>query len=134
MSDEQLWGWFAKWFPMLFDLLTVLLLVAGCVLIWISFRQRRRKLVLAPKETSDQGSVASHPKVAAQHPPRASAEHGANYSDAFPPEEPISSDLSEEPGNSDVAQTGSATTPDQNSYADRVAAAMAKLRKPSAGK
>jgi cytoskeletal protein RodZ len=124
-------GGFAKWFPMLFDLLTVLLLVAGCVLIWINFRQRRRKLVLPPKETSDQS--ASHPKVTAQHPPRASAERSANYSDAFPSEKPVSSDP-EEPGNSDVAQTGSATTSDQNSYADRVASAMARLRKPSAGK
>src|SRR5258705_12331784 len=105
MNDQQLWGWLAKWFPMLFDLLTVLLLVAGCVLIWINFRQRRRKLVRAPKEASDQGSAASHPKVAAQHPPRPSAEQGANYSDAFQSEEPVSSDPSEEPGNSDVAQT-----------------------------
>jgi cytoskeletal protein RodZ len=133
MNDQQLWGWLAKWFPMLFDLLTVLLLVAGCVLIWTNFRPRRRKGVRAPKETSDQGSAASHPKVAAQQSPWASSEHGANYSDAFPAEEPVSSDPSEEPGKSDVAQIGSATTSDQNSYADRVASAMAKLRKPSPG-
>ena len=131
MNDQQLWGWLAKWFPMLFDLLTVLLLVAGCVLIWINFRPR--KVVRAPKEASDQRSTASHSKVAAQQPPRPSAEHGANYSDAFPSEEPVSSDPLEESGNSDVAQTGSATTSDQNSYADRVASAMAKLREPSAG-
>ena len=133
MNDQQLWGWLAKWFLMLFDLVTVLLLLAGCVLIWINFRPRR-KVVRAPKETSDQGFAASDPKVAAQQPLRPSAEHGANYLDAFPSEEPVSSDPSEEPGNSDVAHTGSATTSDQNSYADRVASAMAKLRKPSAGK
>jgi cytoskeletal protein RodZ len=133
MNDQQLWGWLAKWFPMLFDLLTVLLLVAGCMLIWINFRPRKRKAVRAPKKTSDQGSAPSHPTIAGQQQPRPSAEHRANYSDTFPSEEPIGSDPLEEPGNSDAAQTGSATTSDQNSYADRVASAMAKLRKPSAG-
>src|SRR5206468_2575966 len=28
--------WFVKWFPMLFDLLTVLLLAAGCMLFWLN--------------------------------------------------------------------------------------------------
>jgi hypothetical protein len=132
MNDQQLWGWLVKWFPMLFDLLTVLLLVAGCMLIWINFRPRKRKVVRAPRQTSDQGSAPSHPSIAGQQQPRPSAEHRANYSDAFPSEEPVGSDPLEEPGNSDAAQTGSATTADQNSYADRVASAMAKLRKPSA--
>jgi hypothetical protein len=125
MNDQQLWRWLAEWFPMLFDLLTTLLFLAGCTLIWINFRPRRRKVVRALKETSDQGPAASYPTVAG-------AEHGANYSDAFASEEPVRSDCLES-SNADAAQTGSATTSDQNSYADRVASAMAKLRKPSAG-
>ena len=132
MNDQQLWRWLAEWFPMLFDLLMILLFLAGCMLIWINFRPRRRKVVRALKETSDQGPAASYPTVAARSPPRPGAEHGANYSDAFASEEPIRSD-SLESSNPDAAQTGSATTSDQNSYADRVASAMAKLRKPSAG-
>jgi hypothetical protein len=131
MNDQQLWRWLAEWFPMLFDLLTVLLFLAGCMLIWINFRPRRRKVVRAPKETSDQGPAASHPTVAAQPPPRPGAD-GADYSDALASEEPVRFD-SLQASNPDAAQTGSATTSDQNSYAGRVASAMAKLRKPSTG-
>jgi hypothetical protein len=102
------------------------------MLIWINFRPRRRKVVRPLKETSDQGPAASYPTVAARSPSLSGAEHGPNYSDAFASEEPVRSDCLES-SNADAAQTGSATTSDQNSYADRVASAMAKLRKPSAG-
>ena len=109
-----------KWFPMLFDLLTVFLLVAGCMLLWLNLRPVNR----SPKETSDRAAEACHPEeFAAREQSELIAEQGASYLDAFPSEEPV---------NTDAAQTESATTADQNSYADRVASAMAKLRKPSA--
>jgi hypothetical protein len=117
--------WLVKWFPMLFDILTVFLLVAGCMLLWLNLRPRRRDVTRAPKETYDRAAEAYDPEeFAAQKQPELMAEHGASYLDAFPSEEPV---------NTDAAQTESATTADQNSYADRVASAMAKLRKPSAG-
>ena len=105
--------WLVKWFPMLFDILTVCLLVAGCMLLWLNLRPRRRDVTRTPKEAYDR--AAERPELI--------AEQGASYLDAFPSEEPV---------NTDPAQTGSTTTADQNSYADRVASAMAKLRKPSA--
>ena len=117
--------WLVKWFPMLFDILTAFLLVAGCMLLWLNLRPRRRDVTRAPKETYDRAAEACHPEeFAAQEQPELIAEQGASYLDAFPSEEPV---------NTNAAQTGSATTADQNSYADRVASAMAKLRKPSAG-
>jgi len=116
--------WLVKWFPMLFDILTVFLLVAGCMLLWLNLRPRRRDVNRSPKETSDRAAEACHPEeFPAQEQPELIAEQGASYLDAFPSEEPV---------NTDAAQTRSATTADQNSYADRVASAMAKLRKPSA--
>ncbi len=115
-----------KWFPMLFDLLTVFLLVAGCMLLWLNLRPRRRDVNRLPKETSDRAAEACHPEeFAAREQSELIAEQGASYLDAFPSEEPV---------NTDAAQAGSAATANQNSYADRVASAMAKLRKPSAGK
>jgi hypothetical protein len=118
------WGyelWLVKWFPMLFDILTVFLFVAGCLLLWLNLRPRRRDVILTPKETSDRGVAARHPgEFAAQESPEVIAGYGAS-----PP--------SEEPVSANAAQTRSAITVDQNSYADRVASAIAKLRKPSAG-
>jgi len=109
---------------MLFDILTVFLLVAGCMLLWLNLRPRRRYFIRPPKEISDNAGQACHPEeFAAQEQPELTVEHGASYSDAFPSEQPV---------NADAAQTGSGTPADQNSYADRVASAMAKLRKPSA--
>jgi hypothetical protein len=109
---------------MLFDILTVFLLVAGCMLLWLNLRPRRRDFTRPPKEISDSAAEACHPEeFAAQEQPELIVEHGASYLDAFPSEQPV---------NTDAAQ--SATTANQNSYADRVASAMAKLRKPSAGK
>ena len=94
------------------------------MLLWLNLRPRRRYFIRPPKEISDSAGQACHPEeFAAQKQPELMAEHGANYLDAFPSEEPV---------NTDAAQTESATTADQNSYADRVASAMAKLRKPSA--
>jgi hypothetical protein len=116
--------WLVKWFPMLFDILTVFFLVAGCMLLWLNLRPRRRDVTRTPIETYDRAAEACHPEeFAAQEQPELIAEHGASHLDAFP---------SEEPANPDATQTGSATAADQNSYADRVASAMAKLRKPSA--
>jgi hypothetical protein len=127
MNDQEFGVWLVKWFPMLFDILTVFLLVAGCMLLWLNLRPRRRDVIRAPKETSDQAAAAAYnpEKVAAQLPPELIAEYGTSYLDAIPSEQPV---------DTDAARTGSATTADQNSYAGRVASAMAKLRKPSAGK
>ena len=111
---------------MLFDILTVFLLVAGCMLLWLNLRPRGRDFTRPPKEISDSAAEACHPEeFAAQEQPELTVDHEASHLDAFP---------SEEPANPDATQTGSATAADQNSYADRVASAMAKLRKPSAGK
>jgi hypothetical protein len=117
--------WLVTWFPILFDILIVFLLVAGCMLLWLNLRPRGRDVTRAPKETYNRAAEAYDPEeFAAQKQPELMAEHGASYLDEFPSEEPV---------NTDAVQTGSATTADQNSYADRVASAMAKLRKPSAG-
>jgi len=124
MNGEELGVWLVKWFPMLFDILTVFLLLAGCMLLWLNLRPRRWDVLRTPKEPSDQAAAAYHPKEVPAQSPELIAEYGASYLNAFPLEEPV---------NTDAAQTGSTTTANQNSYADRVASAMAKLRKPSAG-
>jgi hypothetical protein len=60
--------WVLEWFPMLFDVLTVVLLVAGCLLLWLNLRSRK-DVILTLKETADPDVEARHPsEFAAQEP------------------------------------------------------------------
>jgi hypothetical protein len=124
MNLEKEYGlWLVEWFPVLFDVLTVVLLVAGCLLLWLNLRPRKH-LILAPKETADREVEARHPgEFAAQEPAEVSAEYTVQSVDAPRSEEPRGADAGHGPG----------ITVDQNSYAGRIASAMAKLRKPSGG-
>jgi hypothetical protein len=109
-----------EWFPMLFDVLTVVLLVAGCLLLWLNLRSRK-DVILTLKETADPDVEARHPSAfAAQEPAEVSADTAHS----------LAAPRSEEPDNGDVAP-GPGITVDPNSYAGRVASAMAKSRKPS---
>jgi hypothetical protein len=121
--DHEHGLWVLEWFPMLFDVLTVVLLVAGCLLLWLNLRSRK-DVILTLKETADPDVEARHPsEFAAQEPAEVSAEYTAHS---------LAAPRSEEPGNADVAP-GPGITVDPNSYAGRVASAMAKSRKPSGG-
>jgi len=123
VADMNL-GWdyrLIKWFPMFYDILTVCFLVAGCTLLWLNIRPRNRDVIITKKATSD---LYPEREFAAEEPPDVPVGYSASYLDAFPSAERI---------NTDAAQTGSAITADQNSYADRVSSAMAKFRKPSPG-
>ena len=110
-----------KWFPMFFDILTVFFFATGCTLLWLNIRPRNQDNIIAQKATSD---LNAEREFAAKEPPDLQAGYGASYLDAFPSEERI---------NTDGPQTSPAITAVQNSYADRVSSAMAKLRKPSPG-
>jgi hypothetical protein len=115
--DHEHGLWVLEWFPMLFDVLTVVLLVAGCLLLWLNLRSRK-DVILTLKETADPDVEARHPsEFAAQEPATAHS---------------LAAPRSEEPGNADVGP-GPGITVDPNSYAGRVASAMAKSRKPSGG-
>jgi len=105
--------WLVNWFPMLFDILTVLLLVAGCLLLWLNLMPRFGDVLLTRKGTSDPGMLDDASRLfspgvfTTQEPAKLSA-------DAPSPEESITADA--------------ANTVDQNSYVGRVASAMMKLR------
>jgi hypothetical protein len=116
--------WLVDWFPMLFDVLTVVLFVAGSLLLWLNLRPSKRDLILTLKETADREGEARHPGEFAAHEP-------AEVSTEYRPRS-VDASRSEEPSGADGAQ-GPGITVDQNSYAGRVASAMAKLRKPSGG-
>ena len=42
-----------KWVPILFDILTVVLFVGGCLLLWLNLRPRGRDVLLTPKEKTE---------------------------------------------------------------------------------
>jgi len=110
----------ATWVPMLFDILTVVLFVGGCLLLWLNLRPRGRDVLLTPKETADPrieeetanpGPEARHfKKSASEEPLEAIVEYAAH---ATPSEESVSADRGD--------------MVDLNSYAGRIAVAMKKL-------
>jgi hypothetical protein len=109
-----------EWFPMLFDLLMVALLMGGCLLFWLNLRPR--KDFLTPMETPDHDAEARG-EFPAQEPAELSAEYNAHSLD--PPR-------SKEEHGADAEHRPSIAV-DQNTYASRVASAMARSRKPSGG-
>jgi hypothetical protein len=112
-----------EWFPMLFDVSTVVLFVGGCLLLWLNLRPRK-DVILAPMETPDYEIETRHRgEIAVQEPAEVSAEYNAHSLDAPSSEEPHGAD----------AEHGSRIAVDQNSYAGRVASAMARSKKPSGG-
>jgi hypothetical protein len=112
MNPEKEHGlWLLEWFPMLFDVLTVVLLVGGCLLLWLNLRPTK-EVILTP-ETPDHEVEARHRgEFAVQEPAEVSAEYNAHSLDA---------------------EHGPGIAVDQDSYAGRVASAMARSRKPSGG-
>jgi hypothetical protein len=109
--------------PLLFDLFTVALLTAGCLLLWLSLRMRSESLLPAVKKTGD---LAENVDV----------KIGGR------PEELELKEGSELQADSAIALLNAAPPPElnapaefsieQNKYARRVAAAIAKSRKPHA--
>ena len=113
----------AKWVPMLFDILTVVLFVSGCLLLWLNLKPRRRDVLLTSKDTADlrieektanPGLEARHlKKSASEELLEATIEHAAH---ATPSEKSVSVD--------------SGDMVDLNSYAGRIASAMKKQKLP----
>jgi hypothetical protein len=124
MNPEKEHGlWLVEWFPMLFDVLTIALLVGGCLLLWLNFRPRK-DVILTPMETPDHEAEARHRgEFAVQEPVEVSAKYNAHS---------LNTPRSEEPHGAD-AEHGSGIAVDQNSYAGRVASAIARSRKPTGG-
>jgi hypothetical protein len=123
MDLEKEYGlWLVEWFPMLFDVLTVVLFVAGCLLLWVNLRPRK-DVILTPNEIADREVEARHPGEFAAQETEIGAGYSAHSLDAPRSEEPSGADAGHGPG----------ITVDQNSYAGRVASAMARSRKPSGG-
>src|SRR5258707_11102349 len=90
VADTNLgWGyrlWLLTWFPMFFDILTVLFLVAGCMLVWLNIRPRNQDVIITQKAPSD---LYPEREFSGQEPPDLPAGYGASYLDAFPSEERI---------------------------------------------
>jgi hypothetical protein len=107
-----------KWFPVLWDVVTVVLLVAGCLLIWLSLWPRKHAIATAKQTTKD--VEPRHSSEFATQEAEVRGDGGADFS-AQP--------LSEEPRGPDAAPEPPML--DQNSYAVRVATAMTKSKKPS---
>ena len=106
---------------MLYDILTVALLVGGCLLLWLNLRPRQRDVLLTPKEPVHQEELSMQPAI----PVRAEVgpEHRADFEDASPEHEPVRAIVADPEPNTAV---------DQNSYASHVASAMARFKKPKA--
>ena len=106
---------------MLCDILTVALLVGGCLLLWLNLRPRQRDVLLTPKEPVHQEVLSAQPAI----PVRAEspAEHRVVFEDGSPKHEPVRAIVADP--ELDIAV-------DQNSYASHVASAMARFKKPKA--
>ena len=116
----------AKWMPVLFDILTVVLFVGGFLLLWLNLRPRRRDVLLTSKDTADPGfeEETANPGPEARHFKKSASEvrieatvEYAAY--ATPSEESVSVD--------------SGDMVDLNSYAGRIASAMKKQKLPTYG-
>ena len=72
---------------MLYDILTVALLVGGCLLLWLNLRPRQRDVLLTPKEPVHQEVLSAQPAI----PVRAEspAEHRVVFEDGSPKHEPV---------------------------------------------
>jgi hypothetical protein len=121
MNPEKDHGlWLVEWFPMLFDALMVALLVGGCLLFWLNLKSRK-DVILTRMKTFDHEAEAGHRgEFAAQEPAEVSAEYS------------LDAPRSEEPHGADAEHRPSIAV-DQNTYASRVASAMARSRKPPGG-
>ena len=107
--------WALQWFPAVFDALTVVLLVAGCLLFWLSFRPAKQ-VIFAAARTAAHDAEASRPaQYAIQEPSNYRADWLARS------DEPLGAGAESRPINA----------VDQNSYAGRVASAMRKASAPS---
>ena len=108
---------------MLYDILTVALLIGGCLLLWLNLRPHRRDVLRTPREPFDQeGQARVSEQLAVPLRTELRAEHRTIFAVASPPQEPFS-EL--------AASNQPDPSPGQNSYADRVATAMARLKKPN---
>jgi hypothetical protein len=120
MDRESPYGlWLVEWLPMLYDIFTVVLLLGGCLLLWVTLRPGRR-VIVTPLEPSDPGTsrhVDDYP-AAGQFEP--DTPFGAPVLEAFP---------SSERRGADAADVEPGVAVNQNSYASRVASALTKFRK-----
>jgi hypothetical protein len=108
---------------MLYDIFTVVLLLAGCLLLWLNLRPRQ-DVILTPVEPADLGISPHSGEYTAPGPFEADTRFNVPALEAFPSEErPGSQPADVEPG----------ATLDQNSYASRVASALTKFRKSTEG-
>jgi hypothetical protein len=97
--------------PMLFDILTGGLFVGGCLLLWLTLRQRGRDVLIIPKSLTEEEIANPKPESCLEN--SASREpHEAAHA--------TSSDQSDGDVTKDIG--------DQNSYATRVALAMKNAR------
>lgn len=112
--------------PMLFDMLTVVLLVGGCLLLWLNLRPRNDDVLPTAEDRVDSEAQEKVDPVAGRSPREFAAkdaserraDYGAGLLDAAPVQE------SDAP-----AEAGSMV---QNHYASSVSAAISKSRKASA--
>jgi hypothetical protein len=120
MDRDSPYGlWLMEWSPMLYDIFTVVLLLGGCLLLWVTLRPGRGVIVtpLAPPDAGTSGHVDDYPAEG-----------------QFEPDTPISAPVleafpSRERRGADAADVEPGVAVNQNSYASRVASALTKFRK-----
>jgi hypothetical protein len=102
--------WALQWFPAVFDAFTVVLLVTGCLLLWLSFRPAKQVIFAATRTGANDAEASRPAQYAVQEPSNYRADWLTRSDE--PESEPIKA-------------------VDQNSYAGRVASAMRKASTPS---
>jgi hypothetical protein len=127
MTLEQEHGlWALQWFPVLFDVLTVVMLAAGCLLLWLGLRPAKEVTRTATQTADHEPHARPASEVASQEPAKLSEVYRAD-SLALSDDSP---GADADPGPHMAIDHNSL---DQNSYAGRVALAMRKSRAPSGG-
>jgi hypothetical protein len=109
----------AKWVPILFDILTVVLFIGGCLLLWLNLRPRGRDVLLTPKEIADPWSEeeTANPALEARHLKTSASEE---------PLEAIVDYTAHATPSEDSVRADRGDMADLNSYAGRIAVAMKK--------
>ena len=108
-----------NWVPILFDILTVVLFVGGCLLLWLNLRPRGRDVLLTPKEKTDSWSEEETPN------PGLEARHFKTFASEEPLEAIVEYPAHATPSEGSVRADGGDMA-DLNSYAGRIAVAMKK--------
>jgi hypothetical protein len=110
--------------PVLFDIFTAVLLLGGCLLLWLNLRAPNEDLVPTIKERGDPQAEESVDPTAELFETKEGSELRADKGAVL---------LNAAPARDPDAHAEAVFSTDQNHYASSVSAAIARSRKPPAG-